>query len=126
MGAIDFTVVLSAAALHLALGALWFSPFAFGTRWARRRRGNSGDQYGVAVISSIALAYAIATCVAWTLASQWIDGLKLGMVLGFGVVGAALFPIYVFRDVDREQFLIEAGYLVLGIGAMTCLITVWR
>lgn len=130
MGGVDFTAVLAAAVLHLILGVIWYSDFVFGLRWRRLVTGPShphpGEQWAVAIVCSVAVAYALATCVAWTMASQLADGFKLGMVIGAGVVGAGYFPIYVFRNVERELFLIEAGYLLVGIVVMTCTLTVWK
>jgi Protein of unknown function (DUF1761) len=116
MGDVNWIAVVVAAFSALALGALWYSPIAFGKRWTaltgitpeKQAAANPAITYG----GSLALAFVAALIFSMFLGPNPSLGFSLGAGLSAGLCWvAASFGInYLFEQKPMSLFLINGGY----------------
>ena len=129
-GAMNRLAAALGAIAYFVLGALWFSPL-FGRVWDRavgheRQRGERfpTSYYVVPLVSSIAIAVAIAWLAeAVELAGFW-DGAVFTIALGVGIA-AAVSVTNAMTPNMRHPFVygaVTGGYHVVGIGIVTAIV----
>lgn len=127
MDNISIVGVIVAALAFFLLGSAWYT-FLFGKQW-RAEVGITEEQAAGASPNPMMFVYSIlvSLAIAFTLA-KLIDessveyGLKVGLGVGAGVGAAILAQNYVFEQKSIRFWLINAGYVVLGLGAMGAII----
>ena len=118
-----------ATLVYYLLGALWFTPL-FGAAWDTaigytRGARFSAAYYVVPLVSSLLVTVAMGVLVAAAGVEQWADALVLGLLVGVGValavsVNNALTP---HTPHPFRLGLITGGYHVVGIVAVTLIVT---
>ena len=118
-----------ATLVYYLLGALWFTPL-FGAAWDTaigytRGARFSAAYYVVPLVSSLLVTVAMDVLVAAAGVEQWADALVLGLLVGVGValavsVNNALTP---HTPHPFHLGLITGGYHVVGIVAVTLIVT---
>ena len=136
---LNWLAVAAAAAAALAIGIVWFSPFALGTLWARQvsrytavaedaiatdagRPRALSAWLGTIAVSALALAM---TAEALDTESP-VEGVALGLVLAVGI-GATLagWPV-IFARMPWQWWLLNAGAFLLMQIAMGAILGAWR
>ena len=87
----ELAVVVAGVAM-MAVGFIWYAPKVFGNAWLAeigRTPEEAQESFGPAmivwtVIGSIAGALALAIVIGWSGATDWLDGLLIGLFVGIG------------------------------------------
>lgn len=119
--------IIVAALAFFFLGAAWYT-FLFGRQW----RTEIGVTEEVAAgaspnplmfVWSILVSLAIAVTLAKLIDESSVEyGLKVGVGVGAGVGAAILAQNYVYESRSLRFWLINAGYVVVGLGVMGAII----
>lgn len=115
-----FAVVLAALAFF-ALGGVWYTVL-FGRQW-RAEMGIAEDQVGspmamqfvLSIVASLAIAITLSKLIGETGTSY---GLKVGAGTGAGIGAAILAQNYGYESRSVRFWLINAAYVVVGLGVM--------
>ncbi len=127
MDNVSIVGVIVAALAFFFLGSAWYT-FLFGKQW-RAEVGISEEEAAGAspnpllFVWSILVSLVIAFTLAMLIDESSIEyGLKVGLGVGAGVGAAILAQNYVFEQKSITFWLINAGYVVLGLGVMGIII----
>lgn len=117
----DIWKVVLAAVVYFALGWVWYSPVLFAKPWMKAL-GKHPTQVGMEATSMVTTFVAILVLVlaqAYVMSQVGIvdvlGGAYLGAVLGVGFVATTALINSVFQGFNRNLFLIDHCYHVLGI-----------
>jgi hypothetical protein len=130
-GGINYLVVGGIVIGNMILGAAWYSVFAnpwlkaMGKTREELQAMGTKQAYGIAIVSSIILALALAVLVQATGASSLIDGLVLALIVGGGFVAATHAPTNAFSGQSLNLSLINAGYPVVAVFLWAVVLTLF-
>lgn len=129
----NYVAVVTAAAVHFVLGALWFSalmhPWLAGigkTYQDLAREGSPVIAYVVAFASDLVLAWVLSWLIRATGCDSMAGGILTGAVLWLGFVATTTATEYVFEARSFEVFAINAGYPLAGMLIMGGLLGAWK
>ena len=117
--AINWWAVLAAVPIPLALGALWYSPFAFAPAWMRRTgltperlSGTRGLVLGLgsAAVAAFLLAWVLATTLAFAETQDVAEGMLGGFFCWLGFTAATFATNDAMERRPLGLWLINAGY----------------
>jgi len=119
-------IIIAALAFFL-LGGAWYT-FLFGKQW-RAEMGISEEEAAgqnpnpIMFVWSIVVALVIAVTLAKLISESGTSyGLKVGAGVGAGIGAAILAQNYVYEQKTIKFWLINAGYVILGLAAMGTII----
>lgn len=125
---IDLFDILLSTAAGMALGALWYSPLAFGKAWMTAI-GKTPEQLGSpkasmigSVLACFVTALALSVIVSLTGLSGIMAGASLGAAIGIGIVFPAFLSDNLFCGWGRKLLWIQSGYRVVYIIVMAAII----
>jgi hypothetical protein len=130
LGEVNYLAAVVAAAAYFAIGAIWYAPPVLGKVW-QKAVGLTEEQLGpnplVFVATFIAyflMAVTLAAIARSTGATDFADGLVLGLFVGIGIVAAG---IWIGGAYEQRMNLawINIGNGLLGILVMSVIVTVW-
>jgi hypothetical protein len=134
MGAVNHLAVIGAAIAHFALGAGWYTLFA--QAWMNaigkteaQLRGAGGESplpYVISIVASLIVAYTIAWLLPRLNAQTVGGGVRVGVILGLTLVATTLALNYGFEQRPVSLWLINAGYMTVGMGLIGAIIGGWR
>ncbi|MDC0948838.1 DUF1761 domain-containing protein [Gammaproteobacteria bacterium] len=124
------SIAVSAVAVFI-LGWLWYSPWMFGQRWMALRgidtdSSQSIDMLGpmlAAAVTSLLMAASLHYVVHWIGINDWIAALRLGLLIGVGVLALSRFSDTMFHRGNLTLWLIESGFRAVSV-LLTVLILV--
>jgi len=132
---VNYLAVLTAALASMVVGFVWYSPALFGKPWMKLNKLDSKKlkaaqkdmpkTYGLSFLAALATAYVIALMINLTLVINVSEGLLIGAVLWLGFVAATMFTGVLFREMSWGLFLINSGYQLASILAMSAILTAW-
>lgn len=128
---LNWIAVIGATISAFALGVIWYSNTLFGRRWLQEigLTPETVDKAHITktfVITFILQAIAaIALGVVLGAESSWLDGLHLGLLVGFCWVATAYGITYLFEQRSLCIFMINAGYYVVIFAIMGTIIGAW-
>lgn len=131
MDTINFFAVLVAAISGMALGALWYSPVAFGNAWMRElglnaeSLGSPAPAMAGSMIACLVTALALESLFVFAGGGGLVDGLRLGLLVGIGIVATAIMSDALFSGWSWRLYFIQAGYRVAYIIIMGVIIGLW-
>ncbi len=127
MDNISIVGIIVAAAAFFFLGAAWYT-FLFGKQW-RDEMGITEEQAAgespnpLMFVWSILLSIVIAFTLAKLIDESSVEyGLKVGLGVGAGVGAAILAQNYIYEAKSVRFWLINAGYVIIGLGVMGTII----
>lgn len=127
MDNISVVGIIVAALAFFFLGGAWYT-FLFGKQW-RAEMGISEEEAAgtspnpLRFVWSILVSLVIATTLAKLISESSVEyGLKVGLGVGAGVGAAILAQNYVFEQKSIRFWLINAGYVIIGLGIMGAII----
>ncbi len=127
MDNISIVGVIVAALAFFFLGGAWYT-FLFGKQW-RAEVGISEEEAAGAspnpmmFVWSILVSLVIAFTLAKLISESSVEyGLKVGLGVGAGVGAAILAQNYVYESKSIKFWLINAGYVIIGLGVMGTII----
>jgi hypothetical protein len=134
MSAINHVTVGAAGIAQFLLGAGWYT--LLGPAWMAgigktetqlaAEHGNSPLPYIIALGAALVVAYAIAWLLPKLGAHSMGSGAKAGATLALAFIGSTLAMNYGFEARPLSLWLINAGYMVVGMTIMGAIIGHWR
>jgi hypothetical protein len=119
----------------MALGFAWYASPVLGNRWAAalgttvseiQSRGSQPRAYAMTVVAAIIQMIGLAIIIQLTGASQVVDGLVIGALAGFALVGAVMATQYSFEGRPNTLFAINAGFAVVALSISGIVLAVWE
>lgn len=131
LGDLNWLAVIVAAIAWFAFSAIWYSVPPLSNAWMRAAKVTPGDGPPlVTLLVPTFIGYLVTTVVIALLAravgaSELIDGLSLGIVLGigFGVIGALVVQIY--EQKGGSYWLINGVNAIIAYSIVAIIVTVW-
>jgi len=129
---VSWWAVIAAAAIYMFLGAAWYSPAAFGKKWAklsgRKMEDMNGGNQGMAimVVAALVQAFLLANLVRDVGAISMSDGLLLGLVLWLGFVAATSLGDVLFGGRPWKLWQLNNGYYLIVLLINGWLLAVWK
>jgi hypothetical protein len=135
LGDLNWLAVIVAAIAYFAVGALWYSPVAFGNTWMEAGGLNlEGDGpgaaiYAVPLIGSLLSAIALGMLAEATGTDTPGEGVVLGVVAAVGFAFAISLVTATFESTKPKPMVwgaINAGYHIVGILVASAIIGAWQ
>lgn len=134
MASINHLAAIVAGIAHFALGAGWYTllsrPWlnAVGKTEAdlRAAGGDSPLPYLIAIVASLIVAYTIAWLLPRLNAQTVAGGIRVGVMLALTLIATTLALNYGFEQRPVALWLINAGYMTLGMGLMGAIVGGWK
>jgi hypothetical protein len=142
MVTINYWAVATCTLINIVLGALWYSPLLFGTKWAKLMgldinkmktdpiiQKNAQKGYILSSICHLIMTYVMAHFVEYTHASgSWLDGLKLGFWCWLGFTLTTMLPNHIFSKTNFSWLLaaINIGYPMVGLSTAGAILAAWQ
>jgi hypothetical protein len=132
--AINHWAVLVAAVVFFALGAVWYNVFSrpwldgIGKTIDQLTKENGGSPlpYVVGFLAIVVMCYTLGWIVQKGLEPTAGNGALTGATVAFGLVGATLALNYGFEARGITLWLINAGYVFVGLIVAGAIIGAWR
>jgi hypothetical protein len=129
---VNWVAVIVAALLNIAMGALWYSPKALGTIWARSHDISTGSlqpsvwQYIAAVVVALITAWVLAVFINFLSPSSFSEAAGLAFLIWFGFVAATSFSGVIWAKKPILAYAIDATFELVALVVMTSLLAFWR
>ena len=133
MSAINHVAVWAAGVVQFLLGAGWYT--LLGPAWMAgigktkeqlmAEHGNSPLPYIIALVAALAVAYTLAFLLPRLGAQSAGGGAKAGAALGLALIGTTFAQAYGFEARPVSLWLINAGYMVVGMALMGAIVGHW-
>jgi len=121
--------------LFFSLGALWYSVL-FERQWLEvigktveqltRENGGSPRPYIVGFLAILVMCYTLGWIVQRGMGPTFGNGALTGATVAFGLIGATLALTYGFEERGIKLWLINAGYVFIGLVISGAIIGAWR
>lgn len=129
---VNHLAVFISAVVFFLIGSLWYMVL-FGQKWmaltgaAGKTAPAMGPTLAVGFILSWLLAYVIGIALADTSnPNPARHGVEFGLFMGIGVFATMTLMDYLFEGRSVTLWLINAGYVVVGMAIMGAIIGAWR
>lgn len=129
----NWLAVMAAAIAHFFLGAVWFtgmkSAWLAGTGKTEQelmQQGSPAMAYSIAFVCNLLMALVLAKVIAASGRWSAAGGMRVGLVLGFGLAFTAMVTELVFEARSAEFMLIAGGYPVVGCIVMGAILGAWK
>jgi len=134
MGSIHHIAVWVAGIVHFMLGAAWY--ITLGKPWMAgigkteaqlmAENGGSPAPYIIGFIAALAVAYGLAWLLPKLEAQSVVAGAKAGIILALAFIGSTMAMNYGFEQRPLSLWLINAGYMIVGMAVMGGIIGGWK
>ncbi len=128
--------IVVAAFSAFLLGALWYSPFLFGKLWVKAHgftpeklvemRTGAARAYGVSLVCYAVMAVCLAVLVDWLGIRSLAAGARLGALCWLGFAATIGLTAQMFSDKKLSTYLIDAGFQLVYLVAMSVLLALWH
>jgi hypothetical protein len=137
LGNLNWLAVIVGSLIYFAIGAVWFTPMAFGRPWQqsigwdpeKRPPSMSPVLYAAPLVAILVAAVAMGMIASATGSDTFGEGIVLGLVVGVGF-GLAITSIEAMFDPNKPQpwvwFAITGSYHLLGLLALGVLVSIWH
>lgn len=130
---VNIVAVIAVAVISLVLGFIWYHPAIFGTIWMKEAglqlsdlKQGPGKGYILTFFASILMAVAMSLLANYGGTRTIFGGIKLGGLVGLGIVATAFVANYVFSQKTLKLFLIDTGYFVINMVIAGIIVSVIR
>jgi hypothetical protein len=130
---LNWLAIIVSTLVFFGLGAIWYSPFAFGRIWMEEigftkenaRKANMPKIIGLTVLFSLIMAVNLALFMNSPSigASQ---GAMYGFFTGFSWIAMAMFVSGQYEFRTTKHMLINAGYNIVGLTLMGVILGAWK
>ncbi len=132
----NFWSILVAALAYFVLGSLWYSVL-FGKIWSAEVEKTGvkltepqKKDMTLKMIQTFVLNFLAAFCIAYLVfvsgVSNWLAGLKLGLLCGIGFAAAAIAIAFTWESRSIKLLAIDSGYAIFGICICGIILSVWH
>src|SRR5258708_2025027 len=122
---INFIWVLVAAAINMAVGAIWYSPALFVKPWMKisgvtdkQMKARMGKALTIDLIGSFITAFGLVHAMKYARASDVPHGMFVAFWNWLGFSATILIGSWTFENKPFKLFLINAGYRLVALLAM--------
>ena len=130
---INWLAVIVAAIIRLAVGAVWYSPVAFGPTW-QKTVGITQEQVmkampraiAVDAVGSLIMAFILLHAVVYAGANTLLLGAAVGGLNWLGFVAVVLIATNVYEQRPMRSAWIGAGFNLVALVLMGALLAIWR
>jgi len=129
---INWLAVLVAAIVKFVIGAIWYSPVAFGPRWGRLtgcspEGGMQGLGKAMAVdfVAGLVMAFVLLHAVHYAGALTLGTGAAVGFFNWLGFIGATTLAAAFFEKRPLQLWLINNAYLLIALLVMGAILAIW-
>ncbi|MBI3253049.1 MAG: DUF1761 domain-containing protein [Candidatus Omnitrophica bacterium] len=135
---IHYPAVFVAAAVHMAIGFLWYSPIGFAKIWMAAvgkteadmkeacKRGGLWKTYGIYFSALLLLSTVLAYFIDYTGADSMADGIGVGAWAWLGFVATTSLGGVLFEKRPFRLYLINGGYALVGMVISGAILASWR
>ena len=116
---VNAVAVLAAGVLSMVLGFFWYAPAVFGRLWMKESgltekdiKSGPGTGYLLSFAVSLIMAVAMSILANYGGTRTVLGGLKLGALVGLGIVATSFAANYIFSKKSLKLYLVDAGYFV--------------
>jgi Protein of unknown function (DUF1761) len=134
MGSINHVAVWAAGIVQFLLGAGWYT--LLGQAWMdgigkdeiqlAAEIGHSPLPYVLALFAALVIAYTLAWLFPPLGVQSGAAGAKVGAVLALALIGTTLAQNYGFEARSVTLWLVNAGYMTIGMAIMGAIVGHWR
>lgn len=117
--------VILAALVHMVVGAIWYSPRAYGLRWQLLARRHSRElqqtvriAYYASFVAALITSYVMAKLMELLEANTIWSGMSTGLWLWVGFVVTSFVPAYIYAKRPLMLLFIDCGYILFSLMAM--------
>jgi hypothetical protein len=134
MSSINHFAAVIAGVVQFLFGAVWYTLFsqawmaAIGKTEAQIKADNAGSPlpYIIAIVTAIIMAYTIAWLLPKLNAQSAAGGARVGVTLALTLIATTLALNYGFEGRSLALWLINAGYITLGMAIMGAIVGAWK
>ena len=128
---VNYLAVALAAAAYFVLGAIWYSPAVFGSRWMKHAWGQEEIQkstpkaaaYIGELIISFILAYILTLFIEIAQARKLLEGIVVSLWIWVGFIATTHFSAVLWARKTLKSFFIHAGFMLFGLLLMGAIIS---
>jgi hypothetical protein len=142
MVAINYLAVAFCTLINMILGGLWYSPFLFGTTWAKlmgldlnkmqndpqvQKQAQKG--YIVCSFCHLLMVIVMAHFIQYIhVSGSWTDGLKIGFLCWLGFTLTTMLPNHIFSKTNFSWAVtaINIGYPMIGLSTAGAILAAWQ
>ena len=130
---INYWAILVASIAKFFIGFVWFT-FLFGKQWAALQKmgpemmGNKQVMTRGMIIDfvvGLVLAWVLVHVIRWGGANDWLLGVKMGAFTWLGFIGVTTLSGNTWENRPVALWLINNGYLLLSLVAMSVILALW-
>jgi uncharacterized protein DUF1761 len=130
---INWLAVIVAAIIRLAVGAVWYSPVAFGKAW-QKTVGITQDQMmgampraiAVDAVGSLIMAFILLHAVVYAGGNTLLLGAAIGALNWLGFVAVVLIATNVYEQRPLRSAYVSTGFNLVALVLMGALLAIWR
>ena len=131
---VNYWAILTAGAVYMALGALWYSQALFGKVWLagigktkqQAEANHAGWKMGLVLVGSLVAAYGIARILTGFVDPSLFNGVRVGVLGALCFVIAPMGVNDLMEGRPVKLFLVNAIYNLVGFVIMGAIIGFWR
>jgi Protein of unknown function (DUF1761) len=126
---VNWISIVVAALATFVIGGPWYSPALFLKPWQRAMNVTADQPRHPVKVFGLAYVFSVLSCA--VLASMLLpgaeaaDGLKLGLLVGAGIVAASFGVNYQFANRNFVALCIDGGYHILQFAAFGLVLGAW-
>lgn len=129
---LSFLPIVAAAAVKMAIGALWYSPLLFLDAWhkasgvgEKEMKAGMARALAVELAGSLVTAFVLLHAVRYAGAGTALQGMAVGFFNWLGFVAVVTIGVVTYQGKPFSLFLLQNGYLLLSLLAMGAILAVW-
>ncbi len=131
---LNLWAVLVAAIAYVAVGVFWYSRALFAESWMKlvgfteedTQREYTPWMMVANTVVALVGAFVLALIVDWMNATNILQGLFVGALVGVGVSAATRLPEYMYEGRPFRLFLINSGHDIVGFLLMGAILGLWQ
>ena len=131
---VNYVAVLVAAVVQFLFGAVWYSPFLFGTSWMQLTKitmemasaVSPWKSYGLTFIAYLAVCWILVHALAYAKARTPMQGAMVGFWNWFGFVATIMGITNRYQMLPWTLWGIDAGYQLVNFVVAGIILTMWH
>ncbi len=130
---INLWALVVAALAKMAIGSLWYAPFAYGNAWMTaagvtpaQMKAAMPKAMAVDLLGSLVTALILMHVVRYAGADSVVHGATMGFLCWLGFVAATTLAAVFYEGRSLKLFFINNGFLLLSLMVMGAIIGAWH
>jgi hypothetical protein len=126
--------ILGCVLSSMVIGYLWYSKWLFAKEWMRlvglsehqMKKDGVWVSYLITMAAALLEALVLSVVFSFVQVENVTESMKIGFLMWSGFIATTQLTNALFAQKPLKLFLIEAGYHLVAIMAMSVILTVWR